>query len=750
MVDPRPSQAISGALVLVEKLAAGGMGQVWIARHATLDTEVAVKLLGGFAITEGPLRERFEREAKALARVKSPHVVTVLDAGVSDELGPFIVMELLEGEDLEARLGREEVLSAEVTLALFEQIGHALALAHEAGLVHRDIKPSNVFLVRNAPGATFAKLLDFGIARDLESPLTEMPARIGTPLYMSPEQAEGREVSHATDVYALGMLAYRCLVGATARTSDSLRALGAAAYRLTLPTPSAMRPNLPSSFDRWFQRSCAWEVDSRYADVDEQIAALRDALTPTHEADARAKLENARTERLAPRPEPAESTEPAGASRPIPNRPALPWWGALAAVVLVLMGGYVYHAYASGAPASARPSSAATASADAQRTREASLAPTPSADGLRLPLLLPLTGAYQRRGQAMRQAAELAVALVNEAGGVRGKPITLDVFDDGGDEGPRLRERFRAMQPARVLLGPMLSAQGLALQDELRVGGPVLAISASMTSDTLAPDLWVLLATGDRAQASALRALMSDQRCGKAAIVAAEGGYTARFADLYLANDPVARRVDVPAAPKRSYDDTARAVEAGGTSCVVLALPPPLAARYMQYASTRGVRYFASDLLATRDFIELGRDDRALREGPTLAEGVMGVRPKSAADTRREWRFFERRYEQKSGSKPTEPFVAEQFDAVVLAALAFEAEGLEASPLSIRGAIARMTQPGGAAYSAAEMSELLLAVRRPIAIDYEGASGDITFDGGRRRGALERWRIQHGKVEALP
>ena len=202
---------------LERPLGAGGMGSVWVAEHTTLKTRVVVKLMRPELAKDPETLQRFSREAAAAANVKSPHVVSVLDHGIAPDGSPFITMELLEGEDLGARLKRGP-LAPDEAAAIMAQTCKALTRAHERGIVHRDIKPQNVFLCSGF-GETFVKVLDFGIAKaggDLQAGLdtTSTGAVMGTPFYMSPEQALGQKtIDFRTDVWACGVMGFEMLTG---------------------------------------------------------------------------------------------------------------------------------------------------------------------------------------------------------------------------------------------------------------------------------------------------------------------------------------------------------------------------------------------------------------------------------------------------------------------------------------------------------------------------------------------------------
>ncbi|MBN1609522.1 MAG: serine/threonine protein kinase [Polyangiaceae bacterium] len=203
---------LGGKFRLIKRLSRGGMGSVWAAHHEALDTEVAVKILHRTA--QGPTNaERFHREARAAARLGHPAIVRVLDYGHSDEGDPYIVMERLRGEDLRTRIGRAGQLPPVAAVRLLLPVAHAVAAAHEKGIVHRDIKPENIFLSVSQGSGVQPKLVDFGIATmTASSPLT-VDSVLGSPGYMSPEQARGAEVDYRTDIWSFCVVLYEVLVG---------------------------------------------------------------------------------------------------------------------------------------------------------------------------------------------------------------------------------------------------------------------------------------------------------------------------------------------------------------------------------------------------------------------------------------------------------------------------------------------------------------------------------------------------------
>ena len=255
---------------LIRQLGVGGMGAVWLAEHRGLGTACAVKFILAEATAE--VRVRFEREARAAAQIRSPHVVQVFDSGIFEET-PYIAMEYLEGEDLRARLKRVQRLSPVSTALLIRQVARALARAHSSGLVHRDLKPENIFLVREGD-TEIAKVLDFGIAKDLTSSAldggTKTGSLLGTPYYMSPEQARGlKSVDHRADLWSLAVVAFQCMVGSPPFTSDALGDLLIQIVMGPVPTPSTLAPDCPPGFDAWWTRAAQRNPDDRFQSAKE-------------------------------------------------------------------------------------------------------------------------------------------------------------------------------------------------------------------------------------------------------------------------------------------------------------------------------------------------------------------------------------------------------------------------------------------------------------------------------------------------
>ena len=202
---------LGGRYRLTERIATGGQGEVWHAEDTALGRPTALKVLRGEYAGDADFRERFRREAQHAAMLSHPGIAQVFDYNEGDHgTPPYLVMEYVDGESLSAAIAREAPMSHDRVLDIIIAAASALAAAHAAGLVHRDVKPGNLLLGRDGS----IKITDFGIARVMDaSPLTRTGILMGTPLYLSPEQATGMGATAASDLYALGILAYEMLVG---------------------------------------------------------------------------------------------------------------------------------------------------------------------------------------------------------------------------------------------------------------------------------------------------------------------------------------------------------------------------------------------------------------------------------------------------------------------------------------------------------------------------------------------------------
>jgi eukaryotic-like serine/threonine-protein kinase len=279
---------LEGKFRVTREIGRGGMAAVYEAENVDIGKRVAVKILAAELITSRIVRERFLREARAAASVRSPYICDVYDSGMYEER-PFLVMELLEGESLYDLLTRARQLDFESTLRIATHAARGLQKAHESNIVHRDLKPENIFLTRDEEGHLLAKLVDFGLAKFYEQTagpdqvsarLTREGALFGTPAYMSPEQAKGKgEVDHRADLWALGCIVYECLTGQTVWSVDQgVAMILAQIASAPLPRPSKLRPDLPPSFEQWFLKALERDPAKRFQTARELADALTKAL----------------------------------------------------------------------------------------------------------------------------------------------------------------------------------------------------------------------------------------------------------------------------------------------------------------------------------------------------------------------------------------------------------------------------------------------------------------------------------------
>ncbi|HEY4106732.1 MAG TPA: serine/threonine-protein kinase, partial [Polyangiaceae bacterium] len=280
---------LEGKFRITKEIGRGGMAAVYEAENVDIGKRVAVKILAAELITSRVVRERFIREARAAAAIRSPYICDVYDSGMFEER-PFLVMELLEGESLYDMMTRVRQIDVETTVRITTHTARGLAKAHESNVVHRDLKPENIFLTKDEDGKLVVKIVDFGLAKFYEPTttdtetvrLTREGALFGTPAYMSPEQAKGKgEVDHRADLWALGCIVYECLTGQTVwNVEQGVAMILAQIASAPLPKPSKLRPDLPPSFDAWFARALDRDPDKRYQNAKDLAEALGRALTP--------------------------------------------------------------------------------------------------------------------------------------------------------------------------------------------------------------------------------------------------------------------------------------------------------------------------------------------------------------------------------------------------------------------------------------------------------------------------------------
>jgi serine/threonine-protein kinase len=266
------------------------MGAVFEVVHLETQRRRALKVMLPEFLANRQLRERFQMEARITANVDSEYIVDVFDAGIDDATGmPFLVMELLNGEDLAKVLERNGRLTAEQVVSYLRQVASALDKTHAAGIVHRDLKPENLFLTHREDGTPRVKILDFGISKVVTEASTGANATrgLGTPLYMAPEQVLAQTVGPATDLYALGLIAYTLLVGVAywqreAETFDNpitfVVHTSKGATDSALARAAQAGHLLPPAFDAWFRRATNLDSASRFRSAAELVRELAAAL----------------------------------------------------------------------------------------------------------------------------------------------------------------------------------------------------------------------------------------------------------------------------------------------------------------------------------------------------------------------------------------------------------------------------------------------------------------------------------------
>jgi len=303
-------ELIGGRYEIEELVGTGGMSSVYRARDSVLERRVALKVLHEHFSADPEYVERFRREARAIARLNHPNIVTVIDRG---EFGKreFIVFEHIPGENLKQVVEREGQLPVAQALALTHQIARGLAFAHQHGVVHRDVKPQNVLLDESGT----AKVTDFGIARSLDpgQELTQTGTLLGTSDYIAPEQASGQPVDARSDQYSLGVLLYELLTGEVPYPADSFMAVAMRHLRDPVPSVRERRPDVPDRVDEIVARAMAKRPEDRFPSTEAMMAAIEAALADTGEGAGRNEATGvlSRVER----PSPGRS-----AARPGPRR----------------------------------------------------------------------------------------------------------------------------------------------------------------------------------------------------------------------------------------------------------------------------------------------------------------------------------------------------------------------------------------------------------------------------------------------
>jgi eukaryotic-like serine/threonine-protein kinase len=274
--DPLVGQILGDTYEVQRRLGEGGMGAVYEARHVRLGKSYAIKVMHQIFAKDRDALARFRREASVASTIASSQVAQVFDVNATRDGQPYLVYEMLVGEDLGSVLDRDGAMSIARAIRIGRQVAAGLAAAHAAGVVHRDLKPENVMLVKAPDGSDLVKVLDFGIAKvQQEDKLTRTGAVLGTPAYMAPEQARGgTTIDHRCDVYALGAMLYRAITGRAAFSGeDAGRTLTSVIWDEPA-RPKTLRRDIPDALELVIQRAMAKDPAARFASMVELDASL--------------------------------------------------------------------------------------------------------------------------------------------------------------------------------------------------------------------------------------------------------------------------------------------------------------------------------------------------------------------------------------------------------------------------------------------------------------------------------------------
>jgi serine/threonine-protein kinase len=293
-----PGDILDGRYQLVDTIGAGGMGVVYEGRHVAINHKVAIKLLSSHRLRDSETIARFYREAQIAATLGSDNICEVLDIGTSPDGTPYFVMPLLKGANLSALI-ESGSLSLPRIVDIIQQVLTALEVTHRAGIVHRDIKPANVFVTRVGDRSDFVKVLDFGIAKETNAarsdaaPLTQTGVVLGTPDYMSPEQAAGhQDIDHLTDIFSTGVMLYEALTGLRPFKGSSYNAVIHDILTASPPAPRVLSPAIPTALENIVMTAMARLPEDRFPTASDMRAALLALPFAEHHAPlAQAKID---------------------------------------------------------------------------------------------------------------------------------------------------------------------------------------------------------------------------------------------------------------------------------------------------------------------------------------------------------------------------------------------------------------------------------------------------------------------------
>ncbi|MCX2933331.1 protein kinase [Mycobacterium sp. CVI_P3] len=327
--DPLEGELLEGRYRVDARIATGGMSTVYRGLDVRLDRPVALKVMDARYANDSQFLTRFQREARAVARLKDPGLVAVYDqgGGGSSREAPFLVMELIEGGTLRELLRERGPMPPHAAAAVLRPVLGGLATAHHAGLVHRDVKPENVLISDDGE----VKLVDFGLVRAVaEAGITSTSVILGTAAYLSPEQVSNGAADARSDVYAVGILAYELITGATPFTGDNALAVAYQRIDHDVPLPSSAIGGVPHQFDEFIAHATARDADQRFADAEEMAedldAIVQELALPKFRVPAPANsAQHAAATALHSRPaddhRPAATAAAALGGRPLPPPP---------------------------------------------------------------------------------------------------------------------------------------------------------------------------------------------------------------------------------------------------------------------------------------------------------------------------------------------------------------------------------------------------------------------------------------------
>jgi len=365
---------VAGKYRVDRMIGQGGMGAVFQAANLAIGKRVALKFLDHEAARNGEACQRFQREAEAAGMAESAHIVQIFDSGVTDSGLPFLVMELLTGEDLRARLRREGRLTVPAALRIVSQVLRALLAAHEAGIVHRDLKPDNVFLCARDDDPSFVKIVDFGISKVARAraadTLTRRGTVLGTAFYMSPEQAQSfADIDGRTDLFSVGAILFEMLAGKPPHVAPTYEAVLIAICTHDAADVRTLAPDVPEPVAALIKRALERERDQRFQSAREFLTAI-------------ATLEGALAQDRSAWATPASNSTPAA----LPNRKR---YGTLVAGIIASLAGFALTAYFV-----ARSNDSALAGVSREASRAAPLTvPIPVSSAASAPVVLPLSNA---------------------------------------------------------------------------------------------------------------------------------------------------------------------------------------------------------------------------------------------------------------------------------------------------------------------------------------------------------------------